>query len=295
MATNLQVEHLVTADGRRLRVELAGDCSRVIVVHVGSPNAGVLYDRWVQDAAIRGLTLVAYDRPGYGESSARSGRSVADCAVDVRAISEAVGVERCAVWGFSGGGPHALACAALLDDLVVAVATIGSPAPWDAPGFDYFAVMSDDARKDHELFLSNRAEWEREGREQREQLLAWSVEEFADQWSAGKSPGDGAALHGDFGAWLHRAVLAGLAPGDEGWADDDIAIFRSPWGFDPASISIPVKVWHGRDDRFVSIEHGRWLTENIPAAQAEMRDHDGHLQVAAQRIGDVHQWLAQHL
>jgi pimeloyl-ACP methyl ester carboxylesterase len=86
-----------------------------------------------------------------------------------------------------------------------------------------------------------------------------------------------------------------LALGDEGWADDDIAIFRSPWGFDPASISIPVKVWHGRDDRFVSIEHGRWLTENIPAAQAEMRDHDGHLQVAAQRIGDVHQWLAQHL
>src|SRR6478672_3156364 len=139
MASNLQVEHLVTADGRRLRVELAGDCSRVIVVHVGSPNAGVLYDRWVEDAAIRGLTLVAYDRPGYGESSARSGRNVADCAVDVRAISEAVGFERCVVWGFSGGGPHALACAALLDDLVVAAATIGSPAPADASGLDYFA------------------------------------------------------------------------------------------------------------------------------------------------------------
>lgn len=58
------------------------------------------------------------------------------------------------------------------------------------PGFDYFALMSQDNRKDYELFLSDRAEWEREGREQREQVLAWSLEEFAEQWSAGKSPVD---------------------------------------------------------------------------------------------------------
>lgn len=298
MATRLptlQTRQLQAADGRRLRVDVAGDGQRVVVVQVGSPNAGVLYDGWAQDAATRGLTLLAYDRPGYGESSPQPGRNVADCAADVRTISEAVGFDRCAVWGFSGGGPHALACAALLDDLVVAVATIGSPAPSGAPGFDYFALMSDEARKDYELFRSDRAEWEREGREQREQLLAWSLEEFAEQWSAGKSPGDRTVLHGEFGAWLYRAVQTGLAPGDEGWADDDIAIFRSPWRFDPASISIPVKVWHGLDDQFVPIEHGRWLAENIPGAQAELREHDGHLAVAAQRIGDVQEWLGQHL
>jgi pimeloyl-ACP methyl ester carboxylesterase len=135
----------------------------------------------------------------------------------------------------------------------------------------------------------------REGREQREQLLAWSLADFAEQWSAGKSPGDSAALHGEFGAWLHRAAQAALAPGDEGWADDDIAIFRSPWGIDPASISIPVKVWHGLDDQFVHIEHGRWLADNIPGAQGELRDGDGHLRVAAEGIGEVHEWLAQHL
>jgi pimeloyl-ACP methyl ester carboxylesterase len=276
-------------------VELAGDCSRVVVVQVGSPNAGVLHEQWVEDAAARGLTLLAYDRPGYGESSPKPGRNVADCAGDVRTIREALGFDRCAVWGFSGGGPHALACAALGHDLVVAAATIGSPAPSDAPGFDYLALLSDDQRRDRELFLSDRAEWEREGREQREQALAWSLEEFAEQWSAGKSPGDRAELQGEFGAWLHRAVRAGLAPGDEGWTEDDIAIFRSPWGFDPASISIPVKVWHGLDDRFVPIEHGRWLAEHIPGARAELRDGDGHLNVAANRIGEVHEWLAQHL
>jgi pimeloyl-ACP methyl ester carboxylesterase len=295
MATQLLTKQLETRDGRRLRIEVAGDGRRVVVVHVGSPNAGVLHDRWVHDAATRGLTLVAYDRPGYGESSPQPRRSVADCAADVRAISEALGFERCGVWGFSGGGPHALACAALLDDLVAAAATIGSPAPFDAPGLDYLALMTDDARRDRELFLSDRAEWEREGREQREQVLAWSFEEFAEQWSTGKSPGDRAMLHGEFGAWLHRAVGAALAPGDDGWTDDDIAIFRSSWAFDPASVSIPVKVWHGLDDQFVPIDHGRWLAVNIPGAEAELRDHDGHFAVAAQRIGDVHDWLAKRL
>ena len=85
------------------------------------------------------------------------------CAEDVRAISEAVGFDRCVVCGLSGGGPHALACAVLLDGLVMAAAAIASWAPLDAPGFDYFAGMSEEARKDYELFLSDRRAWEREG------------------------------------------------------------------------------------------------------------------------------------
>jgi pimeloyl-ACP methyl ester carboxylesterase len=289
-----QTQAVETPDGRHLRIEMAGDLDRVVVVQVGTPNAGILYHRWVRDAAARGLTLLAYDRPGYGESSSQSGRSVADCAADVRTISEAMGFDRCVVWGFSGGGPHALACAVLLDDLVAAVATIGSPAPIDAPGFDYFAHMHEGFRADHERFLSDRSEWAREGREQREQLLASSLDEFVEQWSADKSPGDQAELHGEFGAWLYRAACAALAPGDDGWTDDDIAILRSPWGFDLTSVSVPVKVWHGVDDRFVSFEHGRWLAENIPGAQAEQREGDGHLGVAARRIGDVHEWLAEY-
>jgi pimeloyl-ACP methyl ester carboxylesterase len=160
---------------------------------------------------------------------------------------------------------------------------------------EYFAGRSDEARKDVELFLSDRAEWERQGREQREQLLSLSFEEFADQWSAGKSRGDQAALHDEFGRWLHRAVHAGLAPGDEGWAGDDIAVFRSPWGFDPASIAIPVRVWHGLDDHFAPVEHGRWLANNIPGAHAELREQDGHLKVAAEGIGEIHEWLARYI
>ena len=290
-----QEKHVETVDGHRLRAEVAGDGRRVVLVQVGTPNAGVLYRDWVQDAAARGLTLIAYDRPGYGGSSRRSGRTVADCAADVRKLSEVVGFERCVVWGFSGGGPHALACGALLDDLVAAVATIGSPAPFDAPGLDFSAGWPDEAQEDHELFLSDRAAWERQGEQQREELLTMSAGELAEEWSAGKSPVDCTALQGEFGVWLHRAVQAAVAGSVDGWTDDDIAWSHSPWGFDPASISIPVKVWHGLDDRFVPFADGRWLADAIPGAQAELCDDDGHFTVVARRIGEVHEWLAQYL
>jgi pimeloyl-ACP methyl ester carboxylesterase len=220
---------------------------------------------------------------------------VADCAADVRALSEAVGFERCAVWGYSGGGPHALACGALLGDLVTAVATIGSPAPFDAPGLDFLAGWPDETREEHELFLSDRAEWERLGDEQRGELLAMTAAEMAEQWSAGKAAVDAAALRGELGVWLHGAAQAAVEPGSGGWIDDDIAWFHSPWGFDPASISIPAKVWHGRQDRFVPFEHGRWLAETIPGAEAELRADDGHLTVVSERIGEVHEWLARYV
>ena len=70
--------------------------------------------------------------------------------------------------------------------------------------------------------------------------------ELAELWSAGKSAADRAVLHGDFGVWLHRAAQEAQGSSIDGWTDDDIALFHSPRGFDPASISIPVKVWHGR-------------------------------------------------
>jgi pimeloyl-ACP methyl ester carboxylesterase len=129
-----EIRHVETPDGRTLRVEVAGAGGRVVVAHLGTPNGGVLYEPWIEDAAGRDLPLVTYDRPGYGGSSQHAGRRVAGAAEDVRAISRALGFARCAVWGFSGGGPHALACAALLPDLVGAAATIGSLAPTDAPG-----------------------------------------------------------------------------------------------------------------------------------------------------------------
>ena len=133
-----------TPDGRILTIEEAGDPNgRPVLVHKGTPNSRHLYQPNTIDAAVRGLRLISYDRPGYGGSAAQPGRSVADCAADVRAICAELGIGRLAMWGISGGGPHVLACAALLPDLVTAAASLASPAPLGAEGLDWFAGMGD--------------------------------------------------------------------------------------------------------------------------------------------------------
>ena len=129
---------------------------RAVLVHSGTPNSRLLYEPVALLAERQGIRMICYDRPGYGGSDRDPGRSVASCAQDVRAMADALGIERLGVWGISGGGPHAIACAALLADLVPAVAVLASPAPWGAEGLDYFEGMGRVNVEDWELTLRDR-------------------------------------------------------------------------------------------------------------------------------------------
>src|SRR5207244_3992809 len=116
-----------TPDGRDLRIhESGGSDGLPVLVHHGTPGSHVLHAMWSDDARAQGLRLISYDRPGYGGSTRHAGRSVADAAGDVESIADALGIGRFATWGISGGGPHALACAALLPERAVAVAALAS-------------------------------------------------------------------------------------------------------------------------------------------------------------------------
>ena len=126
-----------------------------MLVHNGTPNSRHLYAPAAADAAARGLRLISYDRPGYGGSTPQPGRSVADCAADVRAICAELGIGRLAMWGVSGGGPHVLACAALLPNLVTAAASLASLAPADAEGLDWFDGMGQENADDFKLLKSD--------------------------------------------------------------------------------------------------------------------------------------------
>src|SRR3954464_11493461 len=103
--------------------------------------SGVPYAPHVELASEQGIRLLGYDRPGYGGSTRSAGRKVADCVDDVTALADALGLERYATWGISGGGPHALACAALCDGRLVAVASLAAVAPYGAEGLDWTAGM----------------------------------------------------------------------------------------------------------------------------------------------------------
>jgi pimeloyl-ACP methyl ester carboxylesterase len=284
---------VTTPDGRTLAIEEAGDpAGRPVLVHGGTPNSRHIFAPVAADAAARGLRLIGYDRPGYGGSTPQPGRSVADCAADVRAICAGLGIGRLALWGISGGGPHVLACAALLPGLVTAAASLASLAPSDADGLDWFDGMGQDNVDDFKLQQTDKVASRAKLEADREETMATSGKDLAGLLKTLLTPVDAAALTGEFAEYMAWTGREGLAPGGQGWWDDGEA-FGRPWGFELSAIEVPVLLMHGRQDQVVPFGHGRWLAERIPGVEARLLDDDGHLTLLANRIGEVHSWLAE--
>jgi len=282
-----------TSDGRRLAVEEGGDpAGWPVLAHMGTPNSRHLYRPHSRDAAERGLRLISYDRPGYGGSSPQPGRSVADCTEDVRAICAELGIDRLTMWGISGGGPHVLACAALLPDLVTSAASLASLAPFEAAGLDYFAGMGQDNVDDTRLYFADEAAARAKTDEDREGFLGAPLDDLASGMASLLSPVDAAALSGELARFMAFSIKDGLAPGSQGWWDDNCMV--RPWGFDLADIAVPVLLLHGMHDKFVPFGHGEWLAGHIPGVEARLSGDDGHLTLMENRIPEVHAWLSDH-
>jgi pimeloyl-ACP methyl ester carboxylesterase len=256
---------LTLRDGRRLVVHDAGRSGSpgelTMVWHHGSPQTGALLDPVLAAAASRGVRLVSYARPSYGGSSPNPGRDIASAAADVEQLAEAVGIERFAVMGASGGGPHALACVALLPDRVIGAVCLASPAPY-TDAFDWYAGMAS----------PNALRAAAGGREERARFAL--TEEFdASQFI----PADWAALSGTWAPLGRDAEQAGSA-GPDGLIDDDVAL-AGPWGFDLTSISVPVLLVQGGADRVIPSSHADSLLRAIPTAELWLRPRDGHISV----------------
>jgi len=290
------MEHEIrTAGGRGLLVLEAGaPDGRPVLVHNGTPNSRLLYGPAVRLAESQGIRMIGYDRPGYGGSDRDPGRTVAGCAEDVRAIASALGIERLAVWGISGGGPHAIACAAQLPDLVPAVAVLASIAPWGAEGLDYFEGMGSENVEDFELTLRDRAAGRAKHEQDRLESLAATPETIHTTIETLLSPVDREALTVTLTQYLYESMQIGLAPGADGWWDDDVA-FAEPWGFDLEHMRTPVLLLHGRQDRFVPFSHGEWLARHIRGVEARLSDNDGHLTLIENHLKGVHEWLLDRL
>jgi pimeloyl-ACP methyl ester carboxylesterase len=286
-------EHRIPVNGMHLAVVEAGDeAGPAVFVSHGTPGSALLWRGAVEDAESRGMRLLGYDRPGYGGSDHRPARRVAHAAADMAAIADALGIERFAVEGGSGGAPHALACAALLSNRVVAAACLAGVAPYPADGLDWLDGMGHDNVLEFSAALAGRDELESFLRGLAGQILASEPESLVEALRTLCSPVDVAVLTGEFAEYLLAAVRRGVGQSIEGWMDDDFA-FVSPWGFELDHIRVPVQLWHGAQDRFVPIAHGRWLAERIPGVDAHLSDEDGHLTIQLGHIGDVHAWLLE--
>ncbi|MDQ1544718.1 MAG: hypothetical protein QOK08_2356 [Actinomycetota bacterium] len=235
-----------------------------ILWHTGSPQTGALLDPLLAATAERGIRLLSYGRPGYGGSTVLPERDVASAASDVAQIADTLGLDRFAVMGHSGGGPHALACAALLPDRISGVVALASLAPFEVDGIDdWFGGMASDGES---LRAAARG---REARERYEATAEFDATSFIDR--------DYALLDG---AWASLGADAGRASseGPEGLIADDLS-FVKPWGFEVSTITAPVLIVQGGLDRIIPPSHGDWLMRHIPGAELWFRPGDGHISI----------------
>ncbi|MEV6522532.1 alpha/beta hydrolase [Longispora sp. NPDC051575] len=257
---------VTTTAGRTLAVEEWGvpGGTPVFSLH-GSPMSRLA--RYPDDAlfAELGIRLVTYDRPGFGASTPHPTRRVRDAAADVAAIADALDLDRFAVFGVSGGAPHALACAALLPDRVTRIGTLAGLAPRDATGLDWTAGMTDGNRVSAGAALRGRAA---------------VATHLAAVGSAALPPlpeiERAVLARPEIGGMVGPAFAEAVRPGLDGWVDDVVALFGEPWGFDPGTITHRVRMWHGALDTLVPAAHGRWLAERIPGAELTVREGAGH-------------------
>ena len=254
-----------------------------LVFHMGTPSAGIPFAPAVQALAERGLRFVSFSRPGYGSSTRRPGRSVADVVDDTVAVLDAVGANRCHVIGWSGGGPHALACAALMPERVVSVATIGGVAPYPAEGLDWTAGMGEENLEEFKAALTGPDELIAFKERASPAFRAVTPEGMADAFGDLIDDVDRGSLTGALSVWMAEVMHEALRTGYWGWFDDDMAFMR-PWGFGLEEIRVPVFVWQGGHDRMVPFAHGEWLAAHIPEARARLLPEHGHLTLVVDSI-----------
>jgi pimeloyl-ACP methyl ester carboxylesterase len=269
---------LTLADGRRLHAYDSGGAGSLVVLwHHGTPNTGLPPEPLFAAADRLGIRWISYDRPGYAGSTPQRGRNIASAASNAAAVADALGIDRFAVMGHSGGGPHALACAALLPGRVRGVLSISALAPFGASGLDWFAGMSDAGTASLQAAA--------QGRDAKERHEATSTVD-----DPGFIPADHAALAGEW-SWFMKVVRPAIASGPGGLIDDDLA-YVNPWGCEPASITAPTLLLHGGSDRVAPCTHSEWLATRCPGAELRLVPGAGHISVLNSAASAL-EWLAE--
>jgi len=261
-----------TGDGRLLDALVSGPPDgTVLVLHTGTPCGLVPLPAGL-DPAPMGIRTVLYARPGYGRSTPQAGRIVADVAGDTAAILDALGADKFFNLGWSGGGPFALACDALLADRCLATAVIAGIAPYTEAEASSPVRAWYEADEDNQLAFAGDIEGFRQAVDAFvAQLANTEAENIAAETN---SDADRRFFSQRYAEWVASFVRAAGVSGSHGAADDYLATFRD-WGFPLTGIR-QVTLWQGTEDHFVPPFHAEWLKDHLPQAELRILEGEGH-------------------
>ncbi|WP_375483913.1 alpha/beta fold hydrolase [uncultured Jatrophihabitans sp.] len=270
-------------DGRDLRVRISGPEDGLPLLFHHGTGGGLLTRQLEAAVHRRGARLVIISRAGYATSTRSPGRAVVDVVADSDAVFRALGVDRYFVAGWSGGGPHALACAARLPG-VIGTLVVSGLAPYDGEGLDFLQGMARVEVDEWEAALQGESHL----REVVSHAAAAMLHPHADPRAFDETgdtlvAADAAVLTGEFAEDLAAANRVALSTGVDGWVDDELA-FVKPWGFDLGTVDVPVSMWHGSDDRNVPLAHSQWVAEHLPDASLHRAPGEGHLSVLTRLV-----------
>ncbi len=271
---------LTMPDGRHITGYADDEGDTALVFHNGTPGGAVPLSSMIDAARAAGLRVVSANRPGYGESHRLPGRRVVDVVADTHAVLDHLGLGDYLTLGWSGGGPHALACAAAGVPRCRGAATIASVGPYAVDDLDFLAGMGQDnitefglAAEGEEALRPFLTEQAAGMREITAADVAGSLETLVDDV-------DRSFIGEHLADWLASSFRHAVEGSPDGWLDDDLA-FAKPWGFELRDIGVPVAIWQGHHDLMVPPAHGEWLAARVPGARAHVHPEHGHLSLVA--------------
>lgn len=283
-------ERVRTPDGRTVEYCASAPPTpdgAVLVFHHGQPGAAVIDPALAGAAGRYGLPVVTLSRPGYGASIRQPGRRVAAAAADVAAVLDHLGAGPFVTAGWSGGGPHALACGALLAPRCRAAASLAGVAPYlGADDLDWTAGMGPENVAEFEGIIAGDPGSEEQIRRLCAELAAIEADGVAEALGGLISEPDRDVLESGAAALCAESFRRSAMHGHYGYWDDSRA-FLAPWGFSPGSLDVPVQVWYAGRDLMVPPSHGRWLADRIPGAERIELDGEGHISLVANHVGDI--------
>jgi pimeloyl-ACP methyl ester carboxylesterase len=272
-------------DGRFLGFLECGDPEGITIFHFHGFPGSRLEAQFAEEIASRkNIRIIGIDRPGYGISDYKNGRTILDWPDDVTQLADELGIDRFSVLGISGGGPYAAACAYKISRRLTTVGIVSGLGPIaasgigkDMPWFNRFGLII----AAHVPWLVNLI------MKPLSILLRYQADKLVAYLSRSlKEPDRTALKQPEIINIMSNTFKESVRFGAAGAARDAV-LYANHWGFHLQDIHMQVHLWHGKRDHIIPITMTRYVAGTIPNCRATFYQKEGHFSLAINHMEEI--------